>query len=181
MRGSTRRWGRRGTRWQGSDVATVNIAYGSETAITWTAAIGASTTVARECTAIDNTSTKADDYAVNISIVYPNAAVGGDGNVYIYAGAWYGANIGWEGSPALTGSDASYTFDAAYTTSPPALRLARACFQVQAKTRVFAIPSIATVFGGVVPDKFGLVLANNSGQTLTTVTAYYQAITFTVV
>jgi hypothetical protein len=157
-------------------MTTVKIAYGSETSITWTAAIASSATAARECTAIDNTSTKADDYQIAVSIVYPNSAPANDKTVYVYAGAYQGATLGYQGG--LTGSDAAITLDD-ITTTPSPLRLAGAFWQVQNKTRVFTIPSIAAVFGGNVPPKFGLVLVNYSGQTLTTVTASYVAITYT--
>ncbi len=163
-------------------MTTVKIAYGSETSITWTALhastslCSASATAARECTAIDNTSTLADDYQIAVSIVFPNSAPGSDKTVYIYAGAYQGASLGYQGG--LTGSDAAITLDDV-TTTPSPLRLAGSFFQVQNKTRVFTIPSIATVFGGNVPPKFGLVLVNYSGQTLTTVTASYVAMRVT--
>ena len=159
-------------------MTTVKVAYGAETSLTWTAAIASSATAGRECTAIDNTTTLADDYQIAISMTTPNLAMANDKTVYVYAGAYQGATLGWQGSPALTGTDAAYTFDD-ITTTPSALRLAGAFFQVQNKTRVFTIPSIATVFGGNVPPKFGLALINFSGQTLTTVTASYVPITYT--
>lgn len=161
-------------------MAEIKVAYAASVALTWTAAIASSTTAARECTAVDNTTTLYDDVRVMISIVFPNSAPANDKTVYVYA-AGYDSTLGYGGSPALTGTDAAITLDADFTTNPPAMRLAGAFWQVQNKTRTFEIPSMATVFGGVLPPKWGLVLVNYSGQTLTTVTARYVGITYTSV
>lgn len=157
-------------------MSTLNIAYGTATAITWTLdSLASSTTAGRECTAIDNTTTKADDYRIKIKIVYPNSAPAGEKTLYIYAAGWDGTDY----TGGLTGSDAAYTFDD-ITTTPSPMKLALAGYMVQNKTRVFEISSINTVFSGVVPSKFGLVAINNSGQTLSTsCSATYQAITYT--
>lgn len=160
-------------------MATVNVAYGTDTAMTWSGAIASSTTAGRECTAIDNTSTLADDYEITVSIVFPNSAPANDKTVYLYLGGWYGATAGYEGNPVLTGSDAAYTFND-ITTTPSGLRLARACYMVQNTTSVWSIPSVATVFGGTCPAKIGAAVANYSGQTITTFSARYRAITYTV-
>ena len=160
-------------------MATVNIAYGSDTSLTWAGAIASSTTAGRQSDPIDNTSTLADDYEVSVSIVFPNSAPANDKTVYLYAGGWYGATAGWEGRPALSGADGSYTAND-ITTTPTGLYLAKACYMVQNTTGVFAIPSVATVFGGVVPAKFAFVCMNYSGQTITTFTARYRSITYTV-
>lgn len=160
-------------------MATVLISYGTDTALTWAGAIASSTTAGRQSNAIDNSSTLADDYEVSVSIVFPNSAPANDKTVYLYAGGYYGATAGWEGNPALTGSDGAYTFND-ITTTPSGLRLARACYMVQNHTDVWSIPSIATVFGGTVPAQFALAVANYSGQTITTFTARYRAITYTV-
>lgn len=158
-------------------MATLNIAYGTATAITWTLdSLASSTTAGRECTAIDNgTSVKADDYRIKIKLVAINSATANDKTVYIYAAGYDGTDY----TGGVTGSDAAYTFDD-ITTTPSPMRLATPCFMVINKTRVFEIPSIATVFGGVVPTKFNLVAINYSGQTLSTgCSATYQAITYT--
>lgn len=160
-------------------MSTVKIAYGAETALTWAGAIASSATAGRQSDAIDNTSTLADDYMVAVKIVFPALAPGNDKTVYLYAGAFIGATNTYEGNPALGGSDAAYTF-LDITTTPSALHLARSCFQTNAATGTWVIPSIATVFGGIVPSKFALAVANYAGQTITTFTATYQAITYTV-
>ena len=160
-------------------MADVKIAYGADSALTWAGAIASSATAGRQSDAIDNGTTLADDYEVSVSIVFPNSAPANDKTVYLYAGGYYGATAGWQGRPALTGSDAAYTFND-ITTTPTGLYLAQSCFMVQNTTGVFAIPSVAPVFGGVLPEKFALAVANYSGQTLTTFTARYRAITFTV-
>jgi len=160
-------------------MATVKVAYGAETALTWAGAIASSATAGRQSDAIDNGTTLADDYEVAIKIVFPNSATANDKTVYVYAGGYIGATNTYQGRPALTGSDAAYTFND-ITTTPSGLFLAGAFFMVINTTGTFLIPSIATVFGGTVPEKFGLALANYSGQTITTFTATYRAITYTI-
>lgn len=160
-------------------MATVQISYGTDTSLTWSGAIASSTTAGRQSNAVDNSSTLADDYELTVSIVFPNSAPANDKTVYLYLGGWYGSTAGWEGNPALTGSDAAYTFND-ITTTPSGLRLARACFMVQNTTSVWSVPSVATVFGGTVPAQWAGAVANYSGQTITTFTARYRAITYTV-
>lgn len=149
-------------------MTTTKIAYGSVAALTWTLdSLASSTTAGRECTAIDNTSTLADDYQVLIKIVYPNSAPANNKTLYVYAGG-YDATTGYAGGPVLTGSDAAYTFDADATANTPSLILAGSFWMVQNKTKVCTIPSLAAVFGGILPPKIGLVALNYSGQTLST-------------
>lgn len=160
-------------------MAEIKIAYAADTALTWTGAIASSSTVGRESNAIDNTSTLYDDLRVSISIVYPNSAPANDKTVYILAGGWNATN-GYDGSPVLTGSDAALTLDGAIDSVPHGFRQLGAFFMVQNKTRVFSIPSVASAFGGVLPPKVGFLVINFSGQTITTFTARYQGITYTV-
>lgn len=161
-------------------MATVKISYDTSAALTWSGAIASSTTVCRESNAINNTTSLYDDVRVFISIVYPNLAPANDKTVYILAGGYLDATIGWAGSPALTGLDAAWTADADLTANASGLKVAGAFWQVQNKTRVFEIPSLATVFGGSLPVQIGLVCWNFSGQTITTFSARYQGIYYTV-
>lgn len=160
-------------------MAVVNIAYGADTSLTWAGAIASSSTAGRQSDTVDNSTVLADDYEAAVQIVFPNAAAGSDKTVYLYVGGWYGSTMGWEGRPVLTGSDGAYMFND-ITTTPSGLYLAKACFMVQNTTGTFAIPSVATVFGGTLPAKFAFAVANFSGQTITTFTARYRAITYTV-
>lgn len=159
-------------------MADVKIAYGADTALTWSGAIASSTTAARESAVIDNSSTLYDDIELSITIVYPNSAPANDKTVYVLAGAWNATN-GYDGSPALTGSDAALTLDAAFDTNPTAFKLVGSMWMVQNKTRTFSF-RIASAFGGVCPAKVGFVLVNYSGQTITTFTARYRGIYYTV-
>lgn len=160
-------------------MATVNIVYAAETALTWAGAIASSTTAGRQSNTVDNTSTLADDYELSVSIVFPNSAPANDKTVYLYAGGWFGATNGWQGRPALTGSDGAYTFND-ITTTPSGLYMMQSCYMVQNTTGLFVVPSLATVFGGSVPAKMAFAVANYSGQTITTFSATYRAITYTV-
>jgi hypothetical protein len=160
-------------------MATVSISYGTDTSLTWAGAIASSTTAGRQSDTIDNSSALADDYELSVSIVFPNSAPANDKTVYLYAGGWYGSTAGWQGRPVLTGSDAAYTFND-ITTTPAGLYLAASCYMVQNTTGTFAIPSLATVFGGTIPAKMAFAVANYSGQTITTFTARYRSISYTV-
>ena len=160
-------------------MSSVQVAYGTDTALTWAGAIASSATAGRQSNTIDNSSVLAPDYQVLVSIVFPNSAPANDKTVYLYAGGYYGATAGWEGGPALSGSDGAYTFND-ITTTPTGLYLAKSCFMVQNATRVFGIPSLATVFGGSLPEKVAFAVANYSGQTITTFTARYRAILYTI-
>lgn len=160
-------------------MAEIKIAYAASAALTWSGAIASSSTVGRESNAIDNTSTLYDDIKLSILITFPNSAPANDKTVYILAGGYDSTN-GYDGSGQLTGSDAAITLDGAIDSVPHAFKQLGAFWMVQNKTRVFTIGSVASAFGGVLPPKVGFVVINYSGQTLTTFTARYQGITYTV-
>lgn len=157
---------------------TVSEVFGTETALTWAGAIGSSTTAGRQSNAIDNTSALAVDGLLAISIVFPNSAPANDKSIYIYAGAYIGATNGWQGRPALTGSDGAYTFND-ITTTPSGLFLCQADYQVQNTTGLWVVPSLAAVFGGLLPPKMAFAVANYSGQTITTFSATYRLANYT--
>lgn len=152
--------------------------YGTETALTWAGAIASSPTAGRQSNPIDNTSALAVDGILAISAVFPNSAPANDKTLYIYAGAYIGATGGWQGRPALSGADGAYTFND-ITTTPSGLFLCQADFQVQNTTGLWIVPSLAAVFGGLLPPKMAFALANYSGQTITTFTATYRLANYT--
>lgn len=159
-------------------MTTVAELFGTETALTWSGAIASSTTAGRQSNAIDNTSTLAVDGLLAVSIVFPASAPANDKTVYLYGAAWIGATNGWQGRPAVTGSDAAYTAND-ITTTPTGLRLMDAEYQVNGATGLWIVPSLATVFGGLLPPKMAFVVMNYSGQTITTFSATYRLANYT--
>ena len=131
---------------------------------------------ARESTVIDNSS--------NLFLVQLKIKSGGSGtsatgfvNVYAYATADGGTTYG-EGA---TGSDAAITL-----TSPTNLRLIGVMNIVaNATTYKSNAFSVAAAFGGVLPEKWGIVIENKTGGTLDATggnhSAFYQGIQAQVV
>lgn len=157
-------------------MATVNVAYGSRTQITWTLdSLASSATAGRESTAVDNSSNLYLDALVTVVLTYPNSAPANHKGVYIFAYGYDGTS--YDGY--ATGSDAAYTFDD-ITANGQNLKQIGFMTMIQNKTQK-ATFSIASAFGGVLPRGWGLVALNYSGQTLSTsCTAYYRGITTTV-
>lgn len=117
---------------------------------------------ARESTVVDNTSNLFLDALLFLKIKSPAASTAATGyvNVYAYATADGGTNY----TEGATGSDAGITL-----VSPTNLRLVGSMSIVADATTYRGGPfSIAAAFGGVMPDKWGIVLENKTGGTLDT-------------
>lgn len=113
---------------------------------------------ARECTALDNTANKYLDALVRVKT---NGQGGSTAMLDVFAYAALGDTTYTDGA---TGTDAAFTaanrLNARYVGS----------VQMNAATGVIAmLPSIAAAFGGVLPDKWGLIFVNNSGAALSAV------------
>lgn len=154
-------------------MAETKVAYGTSTAITITlATLASSATGGRESTAIDNTSNLFDDALVYVNFVFPNSAPANDKAVYVYA---YGSEDGTNYPEAITGSDANYT-----RRDPTVLRLIGVVpVPTQNLTYKSNPMSVAAAFGGILPRKWGIVVQNYAGQTLTSGSASYTGITWT--
>jgi len=132
----------------------MSVVYATKAAITITLTSIADDS-ARESTVIDNTSNLYDDVLVRIRM---NGQSGGTGLCEFYV---YAALDDTEYSDGATGTDAAFT--AANRRNSPHL----VSIQMNAATGVEAAPvSVASVFGGVVPPKWGLICINRSGATL---------------
>jgi hypothetical protein len=114
----------------------------------------------RESTSIDNTTNLYIDALVMLQVKFANTAVGTDPWVYVYG---YGTVDGGTTWPdAVTGTDAAITLN-----SPANLRLLGAVSAAQNATRKGGPWSMASVFGGILPAKWGIVVRNSSNIALT--------------
>ena len=115
---------------------------------------------ARASTAVDNTSNLFLDALVAINIKTGASGTSSTGYVNVYA---YGtADGGTNYTEAATGSDAAITL-----VVPTNLRLIGSLNCVANATTYKAGPfSVAAVFGGAMPDKWGIVIENKTGGTL---------------
>lgn len=115
---------------------------------------------ARESTVIDNSSNKYLDALVALQITTGGSGTSTTGYVNVFA---YGTvNNGTDYSGTATGSDAGITL-----TSPPNVRLIGIINCVANSTAYDAGPfSVAAAFGGVLPEKWGIIVENKTGGTL---------------
>jgi hypothetical protein len=140
-------------------MASIKEALGTSTAITITLnSLASSATAGRESTAIDNSSNLYLDALVTVIINFPNSAPANDKAIYIYA---YGSEDGTNYTDNATGSDAAITLE-----SPTCLRPVHTIPIPTQNKSYEAIFSIAQVFGGILPRKWGIVVRNYAGQTL---------------
>ena len=153
-------------------MATTNIAYGTETAITWTPGALADNS-ARECTAVDNSSNLYVDAMLNITVKAGSTTPAGEKGAYVW---FYGSHDGTDYTDNATGSDAALTMRSPTNLLGPwvvSIPTASVDYKI-------IIPSVANFFGGVLPKKWGFVLENKQGGALTTgSTANYTGITYT--
>lgn len=133
---------------------TVNLAYAAKTTITLTLT-SLTNTSARASTAIDNTSTKYIDALLRIT---SKGAAGSTGTVDLYV---YTALSDTTYSDGATGTDAGFTAGNRKNS------VFLGSLQMNTTTAVTsAVWSIAALFGGILPSKWGIIAINNSGGTL---------------
>jgi len=114
----------------------------------------------RESTVIDNSTNKYLDALVMLKVKFANTAVGTDPWVYVYG---YGTVDGGTTYPDnVTGTDAAITLD-----NPVNLKLLGAVSAAQNVTNIGGPWSMASLFGGILPEKWGIVVKNSSNITLT--------------
>lgn len=110
---------------------------------------------ARESTVIDNTTNKYRDYLLRVQT---NGQASGTAQLNIYVYSALGDTTYTDGA---TGTDAAFT--AASRLNAPFLGFV----QMNSATAVTAGAfSVASAFGGTLPDKFGFLFVNNSGAAL---------------
>lgn len=158
-------------------MATIDkITYGTSTAITCTlAALASSATAGRSCVAVDNTSNLYDDAMLFISTLTSASALANDKACYVYIyGSEDGTNYNASSAEGV-GTDAAVTLAAPTNMKGPYVLF---CPAVSVTYRL-VIGSIASLFGGVMPRKWGYVLRNYTGQNLSTSSSSYTGITWT--
>jgi hypothetical protein len=160
--------------------ATIEAKYGTTAqAITITlASLGASATVGRASTAVDNSSNLFLDALV--AGLIETGTVSGNKQVLIYA---YGTAdsgtpvySGKNGANAISGTDAGFT-----RADPTDLRLIAAVpCPTSSVVMGFGPYSVAQAFGGVLPDHWGIVVFNDTGAALSATAgnnkAWYQGV-----
>jgi hypothetical protein len=142
-----------------SDVKT---AYASSTTFTCTlASLTSSATAGRESTVVDNSSNKYLDALVQMNVKLQTGTPANDKAVYVLA---YASIDGGTTYPdAVTGSDAAITLN-----DPPQLVLLGSIYITAAGGLTWKGGpwAVARCFGGVLPEKWGIVVRNYTGVTL---------------
>lgn len=145
-------------------MTTNKILYGTSTAITCTlASLASSSTAGRSSVAVDNSSTLFDDALVTVAVKTNGSAPTGAKAVFAYV---YGSEDGtnYDGSSAeAEGTDIAVTFDSPTNLKGPVLISCPA-----ASTTYKKMFAVASLFGGVLPRKWGLVIQNQTGNALDT-------------
>lgn len=121
--------------------------------------LASSNTVGRESTAIDNSTNLYVDALVEVLVTTANSTMGSDKAVYVFA---YASLDGTTYSGGATGSDAGHT-----RQDPTVLAYLGS---IQTPTQNIAYRSkpfsVAQVFGGILPPKWGIVVFNFTNQAL---------------
>jgi hypothetical protein len=129
----------------------------------------------RESTAVDNATTCFTDALVQVKIATNTAAdSAGDKSVYLYA---YGTSDG-----GTTYSGNASGSDAAFGADPQQLGNCRLIGTIYAPTqnKIYKsdLLSVASAFAGVLPQRWGIIVYNRTGQTLKSsdCAAFYQGL-----
>ena len=140
-------------------MADIKQAFGSSTAITITLASLANGS-ARQSAAIDNSTDKFLDVLVQLSIKLATGTPSAGQNINIYV---YGSEDGTKYTDNATGANAAITL-----RNPTNLKEAGSANPIQTPdsgglTYTSEPFSIASLFGGVMPRKWGVVVSNDTG------------------
>ena len=167
-------------------MATVNIAYGTYTALAVTAlqSLASSATAGWKSVLVDNqTATKALDYEVFVKLTTANTAPANDKAMYV----WLCPAITTDGGTTWLYSDGGTTTlptsaDATYTiANPNNLKLLGALNYTTQNMTVQGSFNISNAVGQSMPDGFLIIITNFSGAALSTsCVVAYRAITQTV-
>lgn len=158
---------------------TLKTTFGTATAFTKTNAnLSASVTAGWKSNAIDNSTTRALDALVGVELAAVNTAPAGTKTLYIYAyGLIEGSAYTSTGDGTIDGTEGTVTFPSV-TTLPVVCKLIGTIpYPVQNKAINGGPFSVAAAFGGILPDKWGIAMVNDMGQTLSVTNLYYQEIT----
>lgn len=152
-------------------MATVNIVYGTSTALAVTAlqSMASSATVGWKSALVDNTSALALDYEIYVSLTSANTAPANDKVMYVYvcpafkdSGATFRYSDG--GTATLpTSGDATYTI-----ASPNDLRLLGVLNYTTQQMVCQGVFSLSNATGPSIPHGFLVIIVNFSGAALST-------------
>jgi len=168
-------------------VTTDNIAYGTYTAMTVTnlqslAADSTDPYAGWQSARVDNTSTLADDYEVQILLSTANTSASGDKAIYVFVVPWIkdGSNA-W--TPAANFSTTTRPTGSEGTASisfPNSMKGPITYPYITTQAPVDGHFTVAQLCGGIVPDGWSLALVNNCGAALSTgCVVAYRPITYT--
>lgn len=153
---------------------TIKPLFGTSTSITWTSAATLANTNAAGCAAIDNTSNLFLDAYVYIAAAVGTVASPKVINIY---GSFSEDGTNYLGNSATT--DAYSGTDAAVTLGSPTIFTAPFYFPTQQSsvTAKLVIPSVCKLLGVLIlPRKWGLIIENQSGAALTSLSATYTGV-----
>lgn len=125
--------------------------------------LASSGTAGRQSTVVDNSSTKYDDALLEVSVAYPNSAPANDKAVYVFA---FGSTDGSNYPESLTATDAAFTIAGVAGALTTSLSPIGVLMPIQNTTKRYGPFSVAKGFDGILPQKWGIVVLNYSGQTL---------------
>lgn len=165
-------------------MADVKLADGTATAFTKTNAnLASSATAGWMSNAIDNTTNKYLDALVQIQLAAVNTAPANSKGIYIFAygllvtsGSAYTST--GDGTPS--GSEGTITFPDVTTLPVVAPQIGFIPYPVQNKAINGGPFSVARGFRGILPAKWGIMMINHSGMTLSVTDIYYTGIYKTV-
>lgn len=143
-------------------MADVKTSYGTPAALTITlASLADATSAGRESTVVSNTSDQYLDALVSARIKTANSgSISAPSAVFVYAYA--SVDGGSEYPDTVTGADAAITLN-----SPTQLKLLGAVYVAAINTTYKGGPwSVASLYGGRMPEKWGIVIVNDSGTAL---------------
>lgn len=140
-------------------MATVKTTYGTNGQTITLTGTSLGSAAARQSTVVSNTTDLFIDTLVSVK-TKTGTPLSSDKAIYVYA---YGSVDGGSTYPdAVTGSDAAYTM-----ISPTNLKLIGIINAPTASTAYQAGPwSVAAAFGGLLPEKWGVVIQNVTGAAL---------------
>lgn len=166
-------------------MASVNIAYGSYTAVTVTnlQSLASSATAGWQSGRISNISTKAIDYNIFVKLTTANTAPANDKLMYVYISPAMSTDGGttWlhtDGGTATlpSGTEGTYTI-----ASPNSLKLLGTLPYTTQQMVVQNHFCLSSAVGASMPEGFSIIIINYSGAALSTsCVVAYEAITNTV-
>jgi hypothetical protein len=122
-----------------------------------------SATAGWQSTVVDNTSTLYDDAQVKVVLDFANTAPGSSRCAYVFA--YSGLESGVYTNPA-SGSEGTITL-VDVTANPQNLALIGVVpYTTQDEVAESRVMSVASAFGGTLPDYWGIVIINHSGAAL---------------